>query len=58
MFIRRMQSLIFSRSLLTTLLAEVHLFCWKEISGFLIEILSIVFNLNEATHILGLQLNS
>ena len=43
-FIQSMQRLGFNRSLLTRLLAEVHLFCWKTLAGSLIKILSIVFN--------------
>ena len=42
------------------LLDEVHVFLLEDINGVLINILSIVFNLNKVTHmfILGLQLNS
>ena len=34
MFIRRMQSLGFNASLLTALLAEVHVFCWNTSAEF------------------------
>ena len=58
MFIRRMQSLGFSKSLLTMLLAEVGArVLLEDIRGFLTKILSIVVNWNKATHILGLQSN-
>ena len=56
-FIQRRQSSGFSRSLLITLLVEVHVFFWKTIA-FLIKLLSIVHDLNKATHTWGLQLNS
>ena len=46
-FIRRRQSSGSNRSFLITLLAEV-----------LVKMLSVVYNLNKASHILGLQLNS
>ena len=54
-FIRRRQSSGFSRSLLITFLVEVHVFFWKKSD---IKMLSIVYDLNKETHILGLQLNS
>ena len=37
MFMQRMQSLGFSRSLLTTLLVEVYVFCWKTLAGLLLK---------------------
>ena len=44
---------------MVTLLAEVHTCVFLEdISRVLIKMLSVVYNLNKATHILGLQLNS
>ena len=58
MFIRRKQSSGFNRSLLITLLAEVHGFFCKTVAGVFIKMLSIVYNLNKAARILGLQLNS
>ena len=47
----------FNRSLLITLMAGCACFFLEDIIGVLIKMLSIVHNLNKATHILGLQLN-
>ena len=38
--------------------ADVHVFFLEDISGVFIKMLSIVYNLNKATHILGLQIRS
>ena len=55
MFIWRRQILSFTRSLLIRLLVEVHVFFLEDISRVFRKTLSIVYNLNKATNILGLS---